>query len=62
MKRRMWPIAHLGHQTVFHRIDIAIFDMATVVSFVTDQMLPRIAAADGTISGLVDCADIGMSV
>ena len=32
MKRRMRPIAHPGHQTMFHRIDITILDMATVVN------------------------------
>ena len=50
MKRRMRPIAHLCHQTVFHRIDITIFDMATVVSFVTDQMLPESPLPDAALA------------
>jgi hypothetical protein len=50
MKRRMRPIAHLGHQTVFHLIDITIFDMATVVSFVTDQMLPESPLPDAALA------------
>jgi hypothetical protein len=45
MKRRMRPIADTLDQAMFHGIDVAIFDMARVIGFIADQVLPRSAVA-----------------
>jgi hypothetical protein len=41
----MRPIADAFDQTVFHGIDVAIFDMARVIDFIADQVLPKSDAA-----------------
>jgi hypothetical protein len=38
----------LPDQTMLHRVDIAIFDMAGIVGLVTDQMLPEAPLPDAT--------------
>ena len=50
MKRRGRPIADARDQMVFERIDVAIFDMAGVISFVTDQMLPESPLPDAAFA------------
>jgi len=41
MKRGVRPIAHARDQSVFERIDTAIFDMSRVIGFIADHMLPE---------------------
>src|SRR6266702_5258483 len=43
MKRRIRPVAHTRDQPVLERVDDAIFDMADIVGFIADQMLPEAA-------------------
>jgi hypothetical protein len=46
VKRRTWPIANPFDQTVLHRVDVAIFDVAGIVSFIANQMLPEAPLPD----------------
>src|SRR5579863_4736561 len=46
MKRRVRPIAHPCHQTVLEWVDVTIFDVAGVVGFVADQVLPETPLPD----------------
>ena len=41
MKRGMRPIAHARDEAVLERIDIAVFDVARIISLVTNQVLPE---------------------
>ena len=46
MKRGMRPIAHARDEAMLERIDMAVFDMARIIGFVADQMLPEPALPD----------------
>jgi len=37
----MRPIGHAAHQTVFHRIDVAILDVPSLIRVVSDQVFPK---------------------
>lgn len=50
LKRRMRPILHTFDQTMFHRIDVAIFDMARVIGFIADQVLPKSPLPDAAFA------------
>jgi hypothetical protein len=41
MKRGMWPVANTSDQTMLHRVDVAILDVACVVGLIANQMLPE---------------------
>jgi ATP-dependent exoDNAse (exonuclease V) beta subunit len=45
MKRGVWPIVDTRSQSMLEWIDIIVFDMARVISFIADQMLPETAVA-----------------
>lgn len=45
----MRPVAHPRDQAMFERVDIAIFDMAHVISLVADQVLPETALPDAAL-------------
>jgi hypothetical protein len=49
MKRRIRPIVHTRDEAVFERVDVAIFDMARVVSLVADRMLPEPTLPDAAL-------------
>jgi hypothetical protein len=44
------PIVDPGDQMMPDRIDMAMFDMACVVSFIADQMLPESALPDTALA------------
>jgi len=48
VKRRMRPIADPRDQPMLERVDVAIFDMARVISLIADQMLPEPPLPDAT--------------
>src|SRR5260370_18483665 len=50
MKRRIRPVAHAGDQPVLERINNAIFDVADIVSFIADQMLPEASLPDAAFA------------
>ena len=50
MKRRMRPIADAPDQAMFHGIDVAIFDMASIIGFITDQVLPEAPLPDAAFA------------
>jgi hypothetical protein len=41
MEAAVWPVAHAGHQTMFHRIEMNVIDMACQIFGVTNRMLPK---------------------
>src|SRR5690348_7459989 len=45
----MGPIAHAGDQPMLEWIDTAIFEMARVIGFVADQVLPEAALPDAAL-------------
>ena len=45
----MRPIAHTRDKAVLQWIDLAIFDMACVIDFVADQVLPEAALPDAAL-------------
>jgi hypothetical protein len=49
MERGMGPIAHAGDKAMLERIDPAIFDVARVIGFVADQVLPEAALPDAAL-------------
>ena len=50
MKRGMRPIAHARHEAVLERIDMAVFDMAGIISLVADRVLPEPALPDAAFA------------
>ena len=44
------PIAHARHEAVLERIDMAILDMAGVISLIADKMFPEPALPDATFA------------
>ena len=59
MKRRMWPIAHPCNQTMFHRIDVTIFDVAGIIRFIPDEVFPKSPLPDTAFAFI--CAYMGQA-
>ena len=49
MKRGVRPVLHACYQTVLERIDIAIFDVARIIRFIADQVLPETSLPDAAL-------------
>ena|SRR5882672_4251783 len=46
MKRRVRPIADAADEAMLHRVDVTIFDVASEVCLIADQVFPEAALPD----------------
>jgi len=51
MKRRVRPIADAVDQAMLHRVDVTIFDVASEVCLIADQVFPEAGVARCRVRG-----------
>ena len=53
MKRRKGPIAHAADKSMLHGIDVAIFDVTTIVLVIPDRVFPEATLPDSAFAALL---------
>ena len=53
MKRRVRPVADLGHETMFYRIVVNVIDVPGQIFLVADRVLPETSLPQSLFSALV---------